>query len=788
MLNIVLRYRFIAIRIIILFLLFTWGFYQSRPRMVTATSASVSARDTPAVAIPLELSVATSVIASKWQKLEEPSAIAFKSWTERYAAAASHTQLELVSEGVTLAAARRDCLVELILKDPEQALAEAIPIVVRQNLPAQVIALLETRVSGQGSITNQVSTPRRGERMKQTHRCRAYLNGKSYNAFTYGRRARMGYLPKVSINGIVLDDKLAVSDSPVRTLEQGEPLPDSQVVGPCTAPSAIPPAVEVEGRVQRLCCAHHLTRLAARLVASEGKQANGAPGPLDESGKLTSAWTSGPKKVLIVRLEFSDVLGEPIDDAGLPLTPTRVVDLINGPNQTKDFFEQSSYGKTTLVIAPVVANVSPDVTSLLLMPRTLQSYASTFNASTSDIGDVEAMYADAKILALPKGYDFDNYDRVIIAYTSAGRFSNSRMKFGGLAETPGARLWVNGIFDLDFFAHELGHNYGLAHADRWIVTDGNPVSPNGSSEEYGDVFDMMGEGDGIALDITHDFSPWSKKHLQWLPAAAVTTVTQSGTYRVYRFDSKGANLANTLALKVAHNSTQDYWISYKRATNNPNLQNGAYIMWAANENIIPVEGVNSSGLLLDMTTPGDTPNDCALAVGQTFNDSAKAIRFKTVARGGSGIDEYLDIQVIFGNDTAYQTWRSVKFTTTELSNDTISGDLADPDGDGLVNLLEFALNLPPKTSGLIGGPTLSTLTLNNDSYLTLTFRRQLVAPELTYLPETSGTLTADWAGDAVLVGNPISNSDGTETVTYRDSVPITSAAKRFMRLKVSLTP
>ena len=779
MLNIVLRYRFFAIRIIILFLLVTWGFYQSRPRMVTATSASVSARDTPAVGIPLELSVATSVIASKWQELEEPSAIAFKSWTERYAAAAGHTQSELVSEGVTLAAARRDCLVELILKDPEQALAEAIPIVVRQNLPAQVIALLETRVSGQGSVTNQVSTPRRGEKMKPTHWCRAYLNGKSYNAFTYGRRARMSYLPKVSINGIVLDDKLAVSDSPVRTLEQGEPLPDSQVVEPCAAPSAISPAVEVEGRVQRLCCAHHLTRLAARLVASEGKQANGAPGPLDESGKLTSAWTSGPKKVLIVRLEFSDVLGEPIDHDGLPLTPTHAVALINGPNQTKDFFEQSSYGKTTLVIAPVEANVSPDVTSLLLMPRTLQDYASKLSH-----GDYVAMSVDAKKLAMERGYNFDNYDRVIIAHTSANQFSDSRMDYLGVADDLGTTSWLNGIFDLPIFAHELGHNYGLDHARRWIVTDGNPVSPNGISEDYGDKFDIMGCG----IDITHDFSPWSKKYLQWLPAAAVTTVTQNGTYRVYRFDSKDANLANTLALKVAHNNTQDYWISYKRATNNPNLQNGAYIMWAANENILPVRGLNSPSLLLDMTTPGDTPDDCALAVGQTFNDSAKAIRFKTVARGGSGVDEYLDIQVIFGNDTAYQTWRSVKFTTTELSNDTISGDLADPDGDGLVNLLEFALNLPPKTSGLIGGPTLSTLTLNNNSYLTLTFRRQLVAPELTYLPQTSGTLTANWAGDAVLVGNPISNSDGTETVTYRDSVPITSAAKRFMRLKVSLTP
>jgi hypothetical protein len=239
---------------------------------------------------------------------------------------------------------------------------------------------------------------------------------------------------------------------------------------------------------------------------------------------------------------------------------------------------------------------------------------------------------------------------------------------------------------------------------------------------------------------------------------------------------------------VQINSNQDYWISYKRSTDNSSLQNGAYIMWATNEDVVSNQGGDTRGLLLDMTTPGDTIDDCALAVGQTFNDSASSIRFKTVARGGSGADEYLDIQVSFTDTTAYQTWRSATFSIAELSDLAVGGDLADPDHDGLVNLLEFAFNLPPKTSGLIGSPFRSTQTVNNNKYLTLTFRRQLVAPELTYLPQTSGSLVGTWASDAVLIGNPITNSDGTETVTYRDSTPLTNAGRRFMRLKVALTP
>jgi hypothetical protein len=62
--NFFARHRFMVIGTITVVLLTTWGLYQSRPRMVTEIPASVSALDPPAAGIPVELSVATSVIAS----------------------------------------------------------------------------------------------------------------------------------------------------------------------------------------------------------------------------------------------------------------------------------------------------------------------------------------------------------------------------------------------------------------------------------------------------------------------------------------------------------------------------------------------------------------------------------------------------------------------------------------------------------------------------------------------------------------------------------------------------
>jgi Glycosyl hydrolases family 43 len=54
--------------------------------------------------------------------------------------------------------------------------------------------------------------------------------------------------------------------------------------------------------------------------------------------------------------------------------------------------------------------------------------------------------------------------------------------------------------------------------------------------------------------------------------------------------------------------------------------------------------------------------------------------------------------------TCYADWRSTLFDTTEQADAKISGKLADPDGDGIPNLLEYALMLNPKSPDASGRP------------------------------------------------------------------------------------
>ena len=124
--------------------------------------------------------------------------------------------------------------------------------------------------------------------------------------------------------------------------------------------------------------------------------------------------------------------------------------------------------------------------------------------------------------------------------------------------------------------------------------------------------------------------------------------------------------------------------------------------------------------------------------------------------------------------TALQAWRVSNSLAVDGSG--TAANTADPDGDGLKNLLEYALGGTPTDATSAPVPTAALLPAPS-STLTLTFFRALPASELTYTVQASSDLTA-WSDLAV---NP-----GTvgQDITVTDSPPA-GASRRFLRLKVA---
>jgi uncharacterized repeat protein (TIGR01451 family) len=147
----------------------------------------------------------------------------------------------------------------------------------------------------------------------------------------------------------------------------------------------------------------------------------------------------------------------------------------------------------------------------------------------------------------------------------------------------------------------------------------------------------------------------------------------------------------------------------------------------------------------------------------------------------------------------YGEWSSAAFspgTPPEARTDT-----ADPDRDGLPNLLEYAFNMSPENGSRTGLPTIgrsaATATTadvamavsaaSGSTYLTLTYTRRIGSTDLGYIIAVSTNLTTWDKTHAMIeqVGAPVPVGDGqSERVTVRYKNPVSTTPKVFLRVDV----
>ncbi len=142
-------------------------------------------------------------------------------------------------------------------------------------------------------------------------------------------------------------------------------------------------------------------------------------------------------------------------------------------------------------------------------------------------------------------------------------------------------------------------------------------------------------------------------------------------------------------------------------------------------------------------------------------------------------------QTIFADYAGYQ---SAYFSGRDLANSSISGDQADPDGDGLKNLLEYAFATNPLQSSDSAFTTPGFAAVSGEDYLKITFHRLNPSTGLLYTVETAPSPAGPWSSTnaAVQVGSPTTISAGVESVVFRSTQAISAggATRQFMRVKV----
>ena len=131
----------------------------------------------------------------------------------------------------------------------------------------------------------------------------------------------------------------------------------------------------------------------------------------------------------------------------------------------------------------------------------------------------------------------------------------------------------------------------------------------------------------------------------------------------------------------------------------------------------------------------------------------------------------------------YAAWSQSAFTAEELADPALSGPTGDVNGDGVANLLAYAMNLDPRAA--VAASDLPTAVVSGDQ-AGLQFRRRAGDAGVTYQLERSLDLQA-WAplADAVQDGDPADLGDGAELVTWLEPAQA-EGGQGYLRLRVEL--
>lgn len=597
-------------------------------------------------------------------------------------------------------------MARLIRENPEQALREALRFDEYESLPESVRAQMERPFSAVARYDYYpVCRAPAGFPDHVASMTLPDLNGGTLDAFVYGQRGGVMSKRSLPVQGIALDGAAAMHDAVLREVVAPEELATVARLFPLAQADparsfatgevmAGQPTVALAGGKRYLFASHEelaafnqaLAKLdelpgpnAGSNVLYAAKPADGAAFDLPAAQGLAQAqadqWTETEKKVFIIRVDFSDRTGADYPQATVAANLNTTV---------SDQIRAMSYGKTWITAA-VSANVY----------RMPQASAYYINGSSGDSRNNELLRdarntfrntragGDAAISIGPvsnsgAGGDggLGDYDIVGVAFTSMNM--RSGFAYAGLAG--GGDLWIQGTNSASVYAHEFGHNYGVGHSSFWQTSD-NSVVGAGASVEYGDIFDLMGDG-GIPEGHYH---PQAKAKLNWLSTGewADATATGSNTYRIYRIDSQSTT-GTPRGLRITKSAAaggQYYWLGYRPAyANLPHLQSGAYMVWQR-----PGE---TRSWLLDSTpaTSGDK-SDAPIDIGRTYADTSAQVYITPLATGGSGAERYLDVRVNLGPFPGNSAPGSVSITgpaTVSARTDTVFSVAAtDANGDTL---------------------------------------------------------------------------------------------------------
>ena len=376
-------------------------------------------------------------------------------------------------------------------------------------------------------------------------------------------------------------------------------------------------------------------------------------------------------------------------------------------------------------------------------------------------------------------------------------------------------------------------------SDRYRYTEWRTTAANGGAIVGREIYDHFidpNENTNIASVVTGNSEDivnlivngeFDNGNSNWNTPTQGTTLTvlnsdsQLGSDPLARLSNlNGANVyQDKLVQTIGYEAGKNYTLEFKARSSSNNRQ--IRVIWLPsgagqyNNNVIvqnPTLSTSSQTFTFTGIIPSSTVANAQLQfqVG-TFNGSSADVYIDSVKiyePGGSTTTEQhpaiadlsVKLQPYIGG--AYKVGAGgADSLTSVLQSAGLSGANAlydaDPDGDGLINLVEYALNLNPTQSdrnlldslnGSSGLPIPTIIENNNGSILAIEYMRRKGADEITYQPEFGSRLiNGSWSSESGQETVTNINADW-ERVRVEDVDGSSTNNSRFGRLRLIFNP
>jgi hypothetical protein len=177
-----------------------------------------------------------------------------------------------------------------------------------------------------------------------------------------------------------------------------------------------------------------------------------------------------------------------------------------------------------------------------------------------------------------------------------------------------------------------------------------------------------------------------------------------------------------------------------------------------------------------VNAPTFTLNDSNTAKAATANfrgSGAYTFTVTTTDLGGASVTSSVNVTV---NMKPFSAWEVQKFGAN-ANNPAIAGPMANPAGDGIVNLLKYAFNADPLVPSTAALPIVTV----SGGNLVLTYLKNDAATDLTFTLRQSTDLLTWTAANPTLT--TLSDTNGTSTI--QATVPTNGSFKLMLRLSVT---